>query len=159
MISNTIIQFVEHYGYLAFFLAFSLGPFGVPVPNEITILTGGILSNAGVLDPWKTYVFILVGLLTSITSSYFAGRIFGKKLKIRFQHHRHFQKAEKILKQQGDRAICIGFFIPVIRYIIPLFVGLSGVRFRKFALVSSLSALLWTVTFFTAGRCLGGILF
>ncbi|WP_127589953.1 DedA family protein [Paenibacillus lautus] len=159
MISDTIIQLVEQYGYLAFFLAFSLGPFGIPVPNEVTILTGGILSNTGVLDPWITYIFIFVGLITAITISYFAGRILGRNINIRFQDNRHFQKAKKIFKQRGDLAMCLGLFIPLVRYIIPLVVGLEGVKFKKFALISYSSVFLWTALFFTAGRYLGEIVF
>ncbi|MFC7679889.1 DedA family protein [Paenibacillus sp. GCM10028914] len=154
MISNTVIQLVEQYGYLAFFLAFSLGPFGIPVPNEITIITGGILSNADVLDPWKTYIFILTGLLTAITLSYFAGRFFGLKIRTKFQSNHSFHKAEKMFIQQGELAMCFGLCIPIVRYIMPLLVGLSGVRFKKFALISYFSALLWTVAFFTIGRYL-----
>ncbi|SFF08997.1 membrane protein DedA, SNARE-associated domain [Paenibacillus algorifonticola] len=155
MFSNTISQLFEQHGYLIFYLAFSLGPFGIPVPNEITILTGGVLSNTGALDPWTTYICILSGLLTAITLSYCAGRIFGEKLIKRFQHKRHFQRAEEILKQRGDWAMCIGVFIPVVRYILPLFIGLSGVKFRKFALLSYLSVLFWTITFFTVGKYFG----
>lgn len=44
MFSNIIIQLVEQYGYLAFFLAFSLGPFGIPVPNEVTKQHGCVRS-------------------------------------------------------------------------------------------------------------------
>jgi membrane-associated protein len=39
MISETMMQLIDQYGYFMFFVAFSLGPFGIPVPNEITILT------------------------------------------------------------------------------------------------------------------------
>lgn len=77
MISHSIIQLVDHYGYLIFFLAFCLGPFGIPVPNEITILTGSILSNSGILNPWMIYTHILAGLLTAITCTFFVGKIFG----------------------------------------------------------------------------------
>ncbi|MGG4092000.1 DedA family protein [Paenibacillus lautus] len=159
MFSNIIIQLVEQYGYLAFFLAFSLGPFGIPVPNEVTILTGGILSNTGVLDPWITYFYISVGLLTAYTIAYFAGRILGGNISIRLQNNRYFQNADKLFKQRGDWAMCFGVFIPLIRYILPFIVGLSGVTFKKFALISYFSVLFWTVTFFTAGRYLGGIVF
>ncbi|WP_338552707.1 DedA family protein [Paenibacillus sp. KS-LC4] len=155
MLSDTILRLFEQHGYLIFYLAFSLGPFGIPVPNEITILTGGMLSSTDALDPWVTYICILSGLLTAISLSYCAGRIFGERLIYKFQHKRPFQRAEEIFKQRGDWAMCIGVFIPVVRYILPLFIGLSGVKFRRFALLSYLSVLFWTITFFTVGKYFG----
>ncbi|MGO4786683.1 DedA family protein [Paenibacillus sp. 2KB_20] len=111
------------------------------------------------LDPWITYFYISVGLLTAYTIAYFAGRILGGNISIRLQNNRYFQKADKLFKQRGDLAMCFGVFIPLIRYILPFIVGLSGVTFKKFALISYFSVLFWTVTFFTAGRYLGRIVF
>ncbi|MDU0204851.1 DedA family protein [Paenibacillus sp. MAH-36] len=155
MISDTIIQLVNHHGYLIFFLAFCLGPFGIPVPNEITILTGGILGNNGTLNPWIIYIFILAGLLTAITFGFLAGKIFGEQIKSKFQFNRHFQKAEKLFKQHGDNAMCLGFLIPVVRYVLPVFVGLNGFSYKKFALISYSSAFVWTATFFAFGKFFG----
>ncbi|WP_438493247.1 DedA family protein [Paenibacillus sp. IHBB 3054] len=159
MVSNTIFELINQYGYLFFYLAFFLGPFGIPVPNEITILTGAILSHNGVLNSWMTYFCILSGLLTSITLSYFAGKLFGKKLKNRFHNNSYFQKAEMILKKRGDWAMSIGIFFPIIRYILPLLIGLSGAHFKKFALISYSSALFWTIAFFTVGKYFGHHIF
>jgi hypothetical protein len=37
MLNETIVHLVNQYGYLFFYLAFTLGPFEKPVPNEVTI--------------------------------------------------------------------------------------------------------------------------
>lgn len=155
MISHSIIQLVDHYGYLIFFLAFCLGPFGIPVPNEITILTGSILSNSGILNPWMIYTHILAGLLTAITCTFFVGKIFGEKLKRKYLNNRHFQKADKFYKQYGNIAMFLGILLPVVRYIVPVFIGLSGITFRKFCLISYSSACVWTAMFFAFGKFFG----
>ncbi|QOS79185.1 DedA family protein [Paenibacillus sp. JNUCC31] len=155
MISNTILELLNQYGYLIFYFAFSLGPFGIPIPNEITIISGAILSHTGVINCWITYLCILSGLLTAITIAYFAGSLFGPKLKCRFQHNKQFIKAERLLDQYGNWAMCVSLFIPILRYVLPLVIGISSVQFRKFALVSYSSALLWTITYFIAGTYLG----
>lgn len=152
---TTILELFHHYGYLIFYFAFLLGPFGIPIPNEITIISGAILSNTGVINSWVTYFCILTGLLTAITVAYFAGKIFGPKIHQRFQHHKHFIKAEEILNKYGHWAMCISLFIPIVRYILPIVVGLSGIRYRRFVLISYSSALLWTITYFTVGTYFG----
>jgi len=49
----------------------------------------------------------------------------------------------------------IGMFIPVVRYIIPLLIGLSGTSYRRFALFSYSIALGWSLLFFSAGTYFG----
>ncbi|WP_342561012.1 VTT domain-containing protein [Paenibacillus sp. FSL R7-0345] len=149
------MSLIDQYGYLFFYVALSLGPFGVPIPNEITVVTGAILSRSGVLNIGMTYISILSGLLTAITLFHFAGRIFGQRLKHKFQHNRNFQKAEKILSQRGDWAMCIGIFIPVVRYFLPFLIGFNRGSIRKFMLISYSCAVVWTLTFFAAGTGFG----
>jgi len=159
MINSLLVHYIESYGYPVFFLAFSLGPFGIPIPNEVTLLTGAILSSTGALNPYLTYSIILAGLWTAVTLGYWGGRLFGQQIGERFRHNRHFQKAEAIFNRFGEKAICLAFFLPVIRYLIPLFAGISGTTFRRFALLSYSSALFWTAAFFIVGHFLGGLTF
>ncbi|MCG7376679.1 hypothetical protein MH215_06705 [Paenibacillus sp. ACRSA] len=74
MASNAILELLHQYGYLFFYFAFSLGPFGVPIPNEITIISGALLSHLGVINAFITYCCILSGLLTAITIAYVVGK-------------------------------------------------------------------------------------
>ncbi|KQN99935.1 DedA family protein [Paenibacillus sp. Leaf72] len=152
MISETFMHLIDQYGYFIFLVAFSLGPFGIPIPNEISILTGAFLSSNGTLNPWVTYLVILLGLLIAVTVSYFMGKVFGKHFKEKIEKNRYFQKAQTILQRHGNWAMVIGFFLPVVRYIMPMLVGLGNVKFRTFILISYSSALLWTATFFVIGR-------
>lgn len=158
MLNETIVQFVDLYGYLAFFLAFCLGPFGIPVPNEVTMLTAGMMADLGILNPWLIYFCILTGLLTAITIGFFIGEVSGKKIVKIFKNkksHRHFMKAEKLFLKYGDLALCIGFFIPVVRYVVPVFAGMSGVKFKKFLVLSYTSSIVWTALFFGLGFVFG----
>ncbi|HBU82637.1 MAG TPA: DedA family protein [Paenibacillus sp.] len=155
MIVNTVLNLIHQYGYLFFFLAFSLGPFGIPIPNEVTILTSAILSRSGFINHWVAYISILIGLLTAITVAYFTGKLFGHKFKHKFSHNKHYLIAESILRKRGHVAMCIGMFIPIVRYFMPLLIGLSGINYQKFAFITYSSALLWTITFFALGSFFG----
>lgn len=158
MISETITQFVDQFGYMAFFLAFSLGPFGIPVPNEVTMLTAGMMADMEMLNPWIIYLCILSGLMTAITVGYFIGKVFGEnvtKILKNKKSHRYFLKVEKLFQTYGDTAMWIGFFIPVVRYVVPVFVGMSGVKYKKFACISYSSSIVWTALFFGIGKVFG----
>jgi membrane-associated protein len=158
MISGTILHLVDHYGYLIFYLAFCLGPFGIPVPNEVTILTGGILADNGALNPWIIYACILLGLLTAVTIGYFCGRLFGQQMVVFLQKNkvnRYWIKVENLFNKYGDIAMCVGFLLPVVRYVVPVFAGINGVKYKKFALFSYISSIVWTALFFTIGKAYG----
>lgn len=137
MLNEMIIHLVDHYGYVIFYLAFCLGPFGIPVPNEITILTGGILADNGTLNPWGAYVCILLGLLTAVTIGYLVGKLFGQRMIIFLQKklgNRYLQKVNDLFIKYGDIAICVGFLLPVVRYVVPVISGMNGVKYKKICL-------------------------
>ncbi|WP_051052041.1 DedA family protein [Paenibacillus sonchi] len=113
MISNTLLALIDQYGYWFFYVAFSLGPLGVPIPNEIMVLTAAILSRTGVLNSGITYLSILSGFLTAITLFHFAGRWFGQRFKHRLYPKPHFQKAEKLLQEVLSKNSSL-FPIPVL---------------------------------------------
>lgn len=56
-----------------------------------------------------------------------------------------------MLKRKGDLAMFIGMFIPVVRYIMPLLIGMSEIHFKKFAIFTYSSAVTWTITYFALG--------
>jgi membrane-associated protein len=159
MVNTVIVHLVENYGYMAFFLAFTLGPFGVPVPNEVTILTGAVLSSTGMLNPYETYACMLLGLVTAITISYMAGKFFYQRVSTRLQQKPYIHRAQKLFERLGHKAVCIGFLVPVVRYMMPLFAGVHGMTYRMFALLAYSSALLWTGVFFIIGHYVGAYLF
>ncbi|WP_249043541.1 DedA family protein [Paenibacillus faecis] len=107
------------------------------------------------INHWAAYICILAGLLTAITVSYFAGKLFGHRLKKKLLTNKHYLKAESILRKRGDIAMCIGMFIPIVRYVMPLLIGMSDMHYKKFTLMTYSSALLWTLAFFTLGTFFG----
>ncbi|MGE6230350.1 DedA family protein [Paenibacillus chitinolyticus] len=157
---DLILELVDQYGYAFFYAALALGPFGIPVPNEVTVMTGGVIGAEGLLNPWLVYVCIFLGLITAVTIGYVIGRAFGKRLinrlrgKERFA--RYFASSEQLLDKYGTAAICISCFIPCVRYIVPIFMGAYGKRYAKFALYAYSGAWVWTLLFYGIGRQWGG---
>ncbi|WNR43340.1 DedA family protein [Paenibacillus roseipurpureus] len=138
-----------------FFCAFCFGPFGFPIPNEVTILAGAILIANTDLNPWLVYLFLLCGLLCAVTMGYILGSLFGKRFTSRFRKNRYLSKAEELFHKYGSIAICLAYLLPVVRYFIPVLSGINRVSYRKFALLSYTSAFVWTSVYFTVGLLLG----
>lgn len=64
---DSMIQFVDQYGYLIFFLALCLGPFGIPIPNEIFFNFGFYIKPLITALDSKTMLLILL-IVTSISA-------------------------------------------------------------------------------------------
>lgn len=44
---ETLIEFFSSYGYWAVFLVLLACGFGVPIPEDITLVSGGVISGLG----------------------------------------------------------------------------------------------------------------
>jgi len=75
---DQIMTMISHYGYIVLFLAFCLGPFGIPVPNEVTIIAAGIMTCHGLLHPFYTFASILFGMTSAVTLGYWISRLASK---------------------------------------------------------------------------------
>ncbi|WP_020617445.1 DedA family protein [Paenibacillus daejeonensis] len=148
-----IMTLLSHYGYLLFFIAFCLGPFGIPVPNEVTIVTAGILTSQGILNPWLTIGSILSGMITAVTIGYWFGRLASKhSLFRRLSGHRSYKQAERLFVKRGSILLAFAYLLPVIRYFVPVIAGVSGIPFKRIFCISYPCAILWVVSLFLLSR-------
>lgn len=75
---DQIMTMKSHYGFIVLILAFCLGPFGIPVPNEVTIIAARIMNCHGLLHPFYTFASILFGMTSAVTLGYWIGRLASK---------------------------------------------------------------------------------
>lgn len=48
---NILVHIFSEYGYIAVFLALILCGFGLPVPEDISLVSGGVIAGFGKADP------------------------------------------------------------------------------------------------------------
>lgn len=140
--------FFSQYGYAAVFFVLVLCGFGVPIPEDITLVTGGVISGLGYAN---VHIMVLIGLLGVLVGDglmFAAGRIFGHKiLKVRFVARimtpkRYAQVQEKFDKY-GNRVLFVARFLPGLRTPIYITAGISRrVSFLRFLLMDGLAALI-----------------
>ncbi len=51
-----LLLFIEQYGYFALFFSLWLGIIGMPLPDEMIVMSGGFLSSLGKLVIWKSFL-------------------------------------------------------------------------------------------------------
>lgn len=50
-----LISIIEQYGYAALFFSLWLGIVGLPIPDEVIVMTGGAVTGMGILHPLPAF--------------------------------------------------------------------------------------------------------
>jgi len=155
---DLILYYINLYGYLGLWLVLAISIMGFPMPDESLLTFVGFLSSTGDLSYFWTVVSAALGSITGITIAYLLGRFF-EPYVLRYLHrHTGVVRLEKVLRWyrlHGGKLLTIGYFIPGVRHLSGYVAGLSGFRYRTFAIYAYVGAVLWTTLFITLGRILG----
>lgn len=149
------IDFIRQYGYIALFFIMAIGLFFFPVPNEILLMSGGLLATTKLLDPIPTFLVLYSSILLHGTLLYIIGQVIYNHSPIdQNKQSIWYSRAEKgreLLDQYGLKAASFSYFFPFIRHAVPFSMGMSGVTYRLFALVGFSSAFVWLGIYFFIG--------
>ncbi|OWF90392.1 DedA family protein [Yersinia intermedia] len=150
--------------YVIFFTVIFLESALLPaafLPGDSLLLLAGALIAKGILPFYPT-----LGLLVAATGigywlNYLLGRWLSHTKPIQkwlsgVPAHTH-QQANALSERYGPLALLFGRFLGFVRTLLPLLVGISGLRSGKFQLFNWLGALLWVYALMTAGGALTDI--
>lgn len=153
---DQMMSLVSQYGYIVLFLAFCLGPFGIPVPSEVTLIAAGMMTAHGLLHPIYSFVSMLLGITSAVTIGYWAGRL-ARKYGIlnKWSRYKGYRKAEQFYVRHNGTALAVGYCIPIVRYFVTVLAGVNGVSFKRIIFVSYPSAIVWIGTIYGIG-CICG---
>lgn len=156
---DTLVSMIEHYGYAALFFSLWLGIVGMPIPDEVVVMTGGAVTGSGILQVIPAFVLTYLGVISGLSLGYLLGRYVGTpvldKLRRKPRMDRWIGFSERLIVKYGNFALCISYLLPVVRHVMPYLVGINKMSFRRYALLSYTSGLVWTLIFFTVGRFVG----
>jgi membrane-associated protein len=155
METGWLVRWISEYGYAALFLCLSPGIAGLPVPGESVVVTGGMASSLGLLEPIPAFFATYMGLVLGLTVDYVVGRWGGGPVLRRLAGikggRRVWLRSEKWIRQYGRGALFLSCFLPGLRHLVPCLVGAGRMRFSDFALRSFVPGLVWTIFYFYLG--------
>ena len=132
---------------------------GLVVPGD----TIAIVAATGVENPAQ-FVFlvisVIVGALAGESIGFALGRHFGPRIRAsrlgcRIGEH-NWQRAENYLGRRGGLAIFVSRFLPVLHSLIPLTVGMSGMRYRRFMTWTVPACIVWALAYVSVGALAAG---
>jgi len=145
---------------LVFFVALgeALLVIGLFVPSTAVLIGAGTLVGAGKLPFWPVMIATILGCITGDQISFWAGRIFGDRLRSMWplRNYPHLlAKGEAYVKEHGGKSIAIGRFVPGIKSVVPGIAGMFGMGQLFFLAVNITSGIAWAALHVLPGVLLG----
>ncbi|WP_050924478.1 DedA family protein, partial [Vibrio harveyi] len=113
------------------------------------VVLSGTLAAVGVLDPVMIMLVIVVSAAMGSWAAYLQGKWLNRLPKVQGWVNavpaKRLEQVDMLLGKHGLIALFCARFIPVVRSLLPLMMGLRVNRVSKFHYFAWLSAILWTL--------------
>ncbi|MCU5278316.1 DedA family protein [Bacillus thuringiensis] len=153
---NELMSYIEQYGYWALFFCLWLGIIGMPIPDEMIVMSGGLVSSMGILDLIPAFLLTYLGVVSGLSLGYILGKIFGIKILNKLMKKtKYLLKSQEMIAKYGHYTLVISYFIPVVRHIVPYLVGMNNMSFKTYAIYSYVTGFVWTLVYFLLGSIFG----
>ena len=164
---DTVAALAPLWGYAFIFAFMAIESSFVPFPSEIVMLPAGFLAARSELTlhvpAADLALAIAVGVIGSLAGAYFnyfLSRWLGEPFLRRygkwfFVKPEALDRAEEVFNRYGAVTTFVCRLIPVIRQLISIPAGLSGMPLGKFSLFTGLGAGIWTAILAATGYVLG----
>jgi membrane protein DedA with SNARE-associated domain len=107
--------------------------FGLPIPEDISLIAAGYFAHRGVLDVHLAFLVCLSAVLLGDTMSFFMGRYFGRRVLSSRLAQRYFTPRRQLrvrayFRKFGSKVVLVGRFTPGLRFTIFFTAGTLHVR-------------------------------
>src|SRR5579863_9463474 len=166
--ANSLSGFLLHllttaHGTLAYSLVFGsliACGLGLPLPEDVVLVTGGYLSFMGAANLWLMLVFALCGILGGDVLVYAAGRRYGQELAQTTWLHRFLtdekrHRVESYFARYGQGLVLAARFLPGLRVVTYFSAGATSMGVWRFLLFDTLAACVSAPIWLFTGRRLG----
>lgn len=132
---------------------------GLIVPGDTIVL----VSSTAIDGPFQytgMLVAVIVGSLAGESIGFALGKFFGPRIRDsrlgRWIGMRNWHRAENYVDRRGGIAVFISRFLPVLHSLVPVTVGMSTMRYRRFISWTAPACIIWAVTYVTVGWVAAG---
>ncbi|MGN2251564.1 DedA family protein [Frateuria sp. GZRe14] len=147
LLERLIVLFAES-GYLAVFAALLLCGAGAPLPEDITLVAGGVIAGLGFANVHVMALVSLVGVLVGDAAMFLLGHRHGARimqwpLVARLLTPQRYARVQEKFARYGNRLLFLARFLPGMRTAVYVTAGATHrVSFLRFFLLDGLAALI-----------------
>ena len=147
LLERLITIFAEN-GYLAVFIALMICGAGLPLPEDITLVAGGVIAGLGYVNVHGMFALAMFGVLLGDSAIFLLGHHYGARmlkwrLVARILTPKRYAMVQEKFVRYGNRMLFIARFLPGMRTTVYITAGTSHrVSFTRFLLIDGLAALI-----------------
>jgi membrane protein DedA with SNARE-associated domain len=143
---------IREYGYLAILI-------GTFLEGETILVLGGLAANLGYLEIQWVLVSAFLGSFSGDQLYFHIGRHYGPRIIARrLSWQESAEKVYHILRRHQNFLILTFRFYYGLRNVTPFAIGAAGVDWRRFLLLNTLGAVVWTIVLAYLGYFFGAAL-
>lgn len=158
------LTFMEQWGYLGVATLVLLENLFPPIPSEVILPFAGFLTTRSAVTIPGMVAAATLGSLLGALALYLIGAWFGRErilwIVTRYGRYlsvkpEHMIQAEGWFERYGPAAVFLCRMVPIMRSLISIPAGLIRMELARFALYTTLGALIWNTALVTVGALLG----
>lgn len=144
---DLLIDIFTANGYAAVFLVLLICGFGVPLPEDLTLIAGGVIAGLGYANVHVMHAVGLAGVLAGDMTMFLIGRKLGPRaLRARWVSRvltpRRYARVQQKFARHGNGLMFVARFLPGLRAPIYLTAGVTRkIPLHHFLLLDGLAAL------------------
>ncbi len=145
---DLLIQLFTQHGYLAVFAVLMICSLGIPFPEDITLVAGGVIAGLGYADVRVMSAVGLAGVLLGDSLMFVVGRYFGvRAMRLRWVAAlltpQRYAKVQAKFDRYGNRLMFVARFLPGLRTAVFFTAGMTHrVGFLRFLAFDGFAALI-----------------
>jgi membrane protein DedA with SNARE-associated domain len=159
-----ITEFMESYGYFGILLLIAIENLFPPIPSEVILTFGGFMTTTSELTIFGVVLAATLGSVIGAILLYGIGRVlsaerleaiverYGAILRLKPEDIR---KADAWFDRYGPWAVFFGRLVPLVRSLISIPAGSSGMRFTPFLALTTAGSLIWNTALVSVGAAVG----
>jgi len=157
---NWLLITIGALGYPGIFILMAMESSVIPIPSELVMPPAGYLVQQGQMNMLAVILCGTAGSLAGAYANYFAAHYLGRPLLLKYGKYvwiteKKFAKVERFFRDHGEVSTFVGRLLPVVRHLISLPAGLSGMDHMKFSLYTLAGAGLWVTVLTFIGYFIG----
>ncbi len=159
-----VIEMIEKFGYAGVFLMMILENIFPPVPSEVILLFSGFMTTYTKLSVFGVIIIATTGSILGAIILYGIGRLIHvERLEIIIERwgpiirlkKQDLHMANVWFNKHGYAAVFFCRMVPIVRSLISIPAGMSGMTFWLFLLFTMIGTIIWNAVLVIVGTVLG----
>ncbi|MEQ1516651.1 MAG: DedA family protein [Usitatibacteraceae bacterium] len=145
---NALLPIFTEYGYIAVFMVLLICGFGLPIPEDVTLVTGGVIAGLGFANEHYMVAVGMAGVLIGDGLIFTLGRVYGERVTrlrwfARVVSPKRIEQARATFTKYGKWVMFVARFLPGLRTPVFFTAGMTRcVSYLKWFVMDGAAALI-----------------